>query len=57
MASTSAAGAEKLAGTKEDEEEEEEEEKRKRRGRRGRRGYCTEALYAILKQGAALEEI
>lgn len=44
MASTSAAGAEKLAGDKKEEEEEEEV-------------TATEALYAILKQGAALEEM
>jgi hypothetical protein len=56
MASTSAAGAEKLAGDKK-EDEEEEEKKKKDEEEEEEEVTATEALYAILKQGAALEEM
>jgi len=63
MASTGTSGTEKTAGDKKEDEDEEEkkekdeEEEKKEKDEEEEEVTATEALYTILKQGAALEEM
>ncbi len=57
MASSDTPGTEKIAEDKEEEKKEEEKKEEKEEEKKDEEVTATEALYAILKQGAAVEEL